>query len=168
MIVGILSDTHGNDRLLAAALEVFRARGVVTLVHCGDVGSARCMQMLGAYAGTVYVVAGNIDKDLENLSQTAAECGVNFAQEVIEAPLGGGLLLAATHGNNPVTLSGLIDSGRYRYVCHGHTHQPRDQTVGKVRLINPGALERTKTPTVAILDTQQDALEQVALERLTK
>jgi hypothetical protein len=164
MIVGILSDTHGNDRSLAAALEVFRARGVGILVHCGDVGSARCMHMLGAYGGAVYVVAGNMDRHLEDLSHTAAECGVNFAEEVIEVPLGGGMLLAATHGNDPVNLSGLISSGRYRYICHGHTHRPTDQTVGKVRLINPGALDRAKTRTIAILDTQQDALEQVVLK----
>jgi predicted phosphodiesterase len=59
-----------------------------------------------------------------------------------------------THGDNEGFLDGLIGSGKYAYVLHGHTHRRRDQTVGSTRVINPGALGgmRRERRSLCILD----------------
>ena len=38
----------------------------------------------------------------------------------------------------------------------GHTHVARDEQVGHVRVINPGAVYRASIPSCAILDTQDN------------
>jgi len=69
--------------------------------------------------------------------------------------------VAATHGHDPRLLGELIADCQFPYVCHGHTHRLRDERVGDVRIINPGALHRAKMHTVAVLDTDTDVLEHV-------
>ena len=44
------------------------------------------------------------------------------------------------------------------YVVHGHSHQRRDERVGAVRIINPGAVHRASPLTVAVLDVETDEL----------
>ena len=58
------------------------------------------------------------------------------------------------HGDNEEALQNLIASGEYAYVLHGHTHKRRDQTVGRTRVINPGALggRRPQRYSFCILD----------------
>ena len=43
-------------------------------------------------------------------------------------------------------------------MIHGHTHRQADRREGRTRIINPGALHRAATKTVAILDTVEDEL----------
>jgi predicted phosphodiesterase len=66
-------------------------------------------------------------------------------------------LIAVTHGHDRALLYGLIMSGKYPYVCHGHTHHRRNEFVSaySVRVINPGALggSRPEARSVCILDT---------------
>jgi predicted phosphodiesterase len=61
------------------------------------------------------------------------------------------------------TLGELVHSGQFPYVCHGHTHKVRDERIGEVHVINPGALRRARRHTVAILDTDGDTLEHVVV-----
>jgi len=174
MMVGIVSDSHGKAERLAAALAVLTAHGVQTIVHCGDVGTTECMELLGRAPAPVHAVAGNMDGHLKRLARAAAEHGVDFAPHTVEVHLGDGQYLIATHGHAEDELATLIDGGQFPYVCCGHSHRQRDERIGNVRVINPGALhhpkgeplsrrsaEGTKTeshPTVAVLDTDTDTL----------
>ncbi len=169
MKIGILSDSHGKAQRLAAALEVFSDRGVDAIVHCGDAGSVECIEMLGVAGAAACAVAGNMDRRRTRAMAAAAErCGVAFATSFVEVPLGGGQFLVATHGHDAGLLAELIAGEQFPYICHGHTHRVRDERVGKVRVINPGALAHPRDPhypTVAILDTDTDAVERIALPR---
>jgi predicted phosphodiesterase len=44
------------------------------------------------------------------------------------------------------------------YILHGHTHQKRNERVGRCRVINPGALHRAIPKSVATLDTTTDTV----------
>ncbi|MFA6134275.1 MAG: metallophosphoesterase family protein [Phycisphaerae bacterium] len=157
MIIGIVSDTHGDAGPLRTALEMFRAGGASAVVHCGDIGSA-CVAVLGQSGLDCYLVAGNMDRQIEAIAEQARQCGVAFSSEVITVPLGDGRFLAATHGHTCSVVTDLIAQKKYPYVCHGHTHAWRDQRIGSVRVINPGALHRASVHTVALLDTDADLL----------
>lgn len=168
MKIGIVSDSHGKAARLAEALEVLVARGAEAVVHCGDVGSVECMQRLGSAGVPTYAVAGNMDRHVDVLAVAAAECGVNFSAEVVVVPLGKGKRLAAAHGENKNVLDELIDGGQFPYVCHGHTHRASSERVGKTRVINPGALVHSRDPrrpTVALLDTETDAVEHIEVPK---
>ena len=161
MIIGILSDTHGDAECLAKAMEVFEHHQVQKIVHCGDVGSLQCLRLLSRAAADVYVVAGNTDRHVDELADEAGLLGINFGWEVIGVPIDDGRSLVATHGHDEKLLGELIADRQFPYVCHGHSHRIRDDHVGGVHIINPGALHRAKVHTVAILDTKTDVLEHI-------
>jgi hypothetical protein len=162
MKVGIVSDTHGKTKRLAAALEMLRQRGCEAVVHCGDVGSAECIEQLGRCGVGAYVVAGNMDKARVGLRAAARAAGVTFSPVTVEVALGDGEHLIATHGDRPRLTAELVAGQQFPYVCHGHTHRIRDERIGKVRVINPGALlgpRGARGPTLAVLDTDADTVE---------
>ena len=164
MRIGIVSDSHGKTRRLRAALRLLAERDVDAVVHCGDVVSVECVEALGAFGRPAYVVLGNMDRRGQRLHDAAERAGVNFAWEVIEVPLGRRQYLVATHGDDPSVLAGLVAGEQFPYVCHGHTHRVRNERLGAVRVINPGALchPRGHHPaTVAVLDTEADSVETV-------
>ena len=56
------------------------------------------------------------------------------------------------HGDDAALKRRLILGQQHDYLLQGHTHVPHDQRIGRTRLINPGALHRARTKTVATLD----------------
>ena len=55
-------------------------------------------------------------------------------------------------------------NGQYDYLLLGHTHVARDWRLGRLRIINPGALYRASKKTVATLDTRTDAVRYLTVE----
>jgi hypothetical protein len=163
MRIGIVSDNHGDANHLSHALEIFSHHQVQAVIHCGDVGNIQCLRLLAGAAPNVYVVAGNTDRHVDELAEEAGMLGINFAWEAVQVPLDGGKALVATHGHDAKLLGELIADRQFHYVCHGHSHQIRDEQVNGVRVINPGALHRAKVPTVAVLDTVSDVLEHIVV-----
>ncbi len=164
MKIGIVSDSHGKAHRLRAALDALAESGAEAVVHCGDVGNDECMKLLGSFAGASYAVAGNMDRNIARLKKIAVEAGVKFSSEVIEIPLGNDRYLVATHSHDDAILAELIVGEQFPYVCYGHTHRFRDQRIGAVRVINPGALAHPRKPhhpTAAILDTEADTLDRI-------
>jgi hypothetical protein len=162
MKIGILSDSHGNARRLSAALKTLRDHGAEAVVHCGDVGSDECFQLLAGSGMAAYAVVGNTDRHIDRLRERADELGLHYHAQLIEVPFDDGRYLVATHGDDEDLLGELIVGGQFPYVCHGHTHKIRDENYGKVRVICPGALHHPRSPkhpTTALLDTDSGDVE---------
>ena len=162
MRIGIVSDTHGKDKRLRAALEALVARGAEAVVHCGDTGSADCLTALAGCGVPAYLVAGNMDRrDLDRIAEATRAGGVTYSPRSVEVPLGDGRHLAATHGHDEALLEELITGGQFAYVCHGHTHRKRFERIGEAWVINPGALRHPRGGgrTAALLDTDADTLD---------
>jgi predicted phosphodiesterase len=66
-------------------------------------------------------------------------------------------VLMFCHGHEEARMHEAL-AARPRYLCHGHTHRQADYRQGPTRIINPGALFRAATYTVALLDTVSDRL----------
>ena len=149
-------------------MEVLVGLGAEAVVHCGDVGSAECVEVLGAAGVPAYLVLGNMDRRQTKLAAAARKCGVALEREVVEVPIGDGRHLAATHGHDEQVLAELVIGGQFPYVCHGHTHRIRDDRFAGTRVINPGALRHPKDPkhpAAAILDTEADTVEHVLVPK---
>jgi hypothetical protein len=160
MKIGLVSDTHGREQALAAALSLFADRQCRALVHCGDVGSVECLRLLGSTAMQAYATAGNMDRHLQShLAETAEQSGVVFSARSVELQLADGRWLAATHGHDERLLRELVLGREFSYVCCGHSHARRDERHGGVRIINPGALHRARPHSAAVLDTLTDRVE---------
>jgi len=167
MKIGLVSDSHGKNKRLRRALAMLMERRVEAVVHCGDICKGKSVETLGAADVETYLVAGNMDRNVEALARAAERCGVRFCPICVEVPIGDGEHLIATHGDNQRLLDELAAGGQFRYICHGHTHRRRDERFGAVRVICPGSLYRPKAPPCrggAVLETDSDTLQFIDLE----
>jgi len=161
MLIGLLSDSHANTQRLDDAVTRLIELGAEALVHCGDILRRDHVSILARGGTPAYLVAGNMDRNPEQLAEEARKCGVTFSRDFIELALPDGRYLIAMHGDRGRMLAEFVAGGEFPYVCHGHTHRARDRRVGRVRVICPGALSHPrhpKHPTAAILDTENDTL----------
>ncbi len=160
-MLGVLSDSHGNTAALASAVGLLSARGVSTVVHCGDVDTPEAVDALERLE--VHWVLGNCDVDIAALEQRMRVHGH------VPHGLGGEIVVGDrrvvfTHGHRPGLMRALLAT-RPDYLLHGHTHEPRDERVDGVRVLNPGALYRARPRTILLLDPARDHAEWIEVSR---
>ncbi len=133
VVLGVLSDTHDNRESLRAALRIFRAEGVGTIVHLGDVCVPGVLTELAEIEVPFIGVFGNNDADREGLQ---AASGRAFREGPVQADLDGRKVLMAPSFDD---LSGELDrKGRFDLILFGHTHRPVEMRVGRALVLNPG------------------------------
>jgi putative phosphoesterase len=162
MLVGVLSDIHDNLGNLEAALDVFRGRGIETLLFLGDFCSPIPSRVLGSYSGVVHCVFGNGDGDRFAIRGFADGGALRLHGEWAELELGG-RSLAMTH--YPFYARALARTGDYDAVFSGHTHERHGERIGDTLWLNPGEVLGWKgSASVAIWDTESNDFEFVELE----
>jgi len=156
MLVGIMSDSHGRHLAVREAMRLFQERGVEHVIHCGDVGRGEVFdELLGIPLGFVW---GNTDLPDGRLLAYLDGLGIEAPSSVPLRLVCGGKSFAVFHGHE-VSFRQAIKTPSFDYICHGHTHEARDERIDGKRIINPGALHRVRVRTVATLDTKTDQLE---------
>ena len=155
VIIGILSDSHDRAEAMAAGLRLLKAAGAEFYIHCGDIGSERCIDLLAGLKSAF--VFGNTDFDRAGLARYAASIEVPCYGSSADLTLDG-KRIAVTHGDDFQLKKRLLAAQAHDYLLQGHTHVRADERVGKTRVINPGALHRAREKTVAVLDTAGDTL----------
>lgn len=160
MIIGVLSDSHSNLQSLRDAAAALTARSVRTVIHCGDICSVAAVETLRRL--DVHWVFGNCDLDHELLRQTMIRNG-HTCHGLLGSLETGEHRVGFTHGHRSQLLETMVADRRHRYVCHGHTHVIRDETVDGVRVLCPGALANAQPLSMLVLDTGSGAAEWVEL-----
>jgi putative phosphoesterase len=156
MVIGIISDTHDNLSAVQLVQSFFLNRGIKYVFHCGDLTNPSLIPYLSAWK--VIFVAGNMDQSFEPIRQALED----EDQENWSGQLYTGMIhnsqIAMAHGNVEGQIEALIQSQKYDYVFHGHTHERRDERIGKTRVINPGPLGgiRSTPGSICVLDLDTD------------
>ncbi len=173
-LIGLLSDSHGRAPTTQRGVDLLLEAGAELLLHLGDVGTvevidALCTPRPGSnQPAPARLVFGNTDWDVAALSSYAEDLGIGVDHPVGVVDLTGrgpGDLsgqLVFCHGHEEGPMAGAVDDDA-RYLCHGHTHTCIDQPQGRTRVINPGALFRADTYTVALLNTDNDQLTRITV-----
>jgi len=160
MLVGIMSDSHGDAATTARAVALLELQGADRLVHCGDIcGEAVLDELAGHDCDFVW---GNCDVPTPALRRYVRALGLSCPDGPLALELSG-RRIGVFHGHEREFESAVKD-GRYDYVLYGHTHRYADRRAGGCRLINPGALYRAHVKTVALLDLSTDRLVFVRLD----
>lgn len=143
MIIGVISDTHGS--LPSAVCEVFRTAGaqgagVSHIIHAGDIGSQRILDKLELIA-PVTAVLGNCDYP-EYYALKEGKVVDVCASEMLELA---GRRIFITHKPDGINQA-LFAFGPnpamnpLPHICiHGHTHVPKDEMRGVIRILCPGS-----------------------------
>jgi putative phosphoesterase len=149
MRIGVVSDTHGQTRSAREAVRLLEALDVELVLHCGDIGAPEIVRLFDCW--TTHFVLGNVDGDAGALERAAAEAGHVLHGAFGELELAG-RRIALLHGDDERRLRQVIASDEYDLVCHGHTHVPRQERVGRTLVLNPGALHRATPHTLAVVE----------------
>lgn len=126
MIIGVLSDTHGD--LHPRLLPLFREAGVELILHAGDVGRYSVLQQLHSLA-PVTAVCGNVDTD-GNVALLPAQASLELD----------GVTIYMTHiGGKPGAWLPRLPMPRPHVAICGHSHTPLLERIGETLFLNPGA-----------------------------
>ena len=147
MLIGVMADTHDNLPKVAAAVELFAARGAQAILHAGDFVAPFALRLLLRSGVPLIGVFGNNDGEKEGLRKACAE--LHDAPHRFE--LGGRTIVLA---HDPAQLQGAASAGADLLV-YGHTHQA-DVRLASPLVVNPGEAGGwlTGRSTVAVLDTE--------------
>ena len=159
-IVGIVSDTHEHIRILTKAIKVFRDRSPFCVIHCGDIVSPPILERFSGL--NLKVVFGNNDGERSGLKKKCAELGFDEIQDSAIFSIAEKQFFV-NHGTNPAVIDAAAAAQKYDYVLHGHTHTPRDEVIGRTKVINPGALYAARQFTIAFLEVETGQVEFVEI-----
>ena len=150
MLIGVISDTHGDMHGCRAAVRLFESLDVDEVLHCGDIGSPQIIGLFSAWP--THFVYGNVDSQAylrDAITRAGQICHGHFGSIQLQ-----GRGIALLHGDDSGELDKSIKSGQWQIVCHGHTHTAQQTTIGKTLVVNPGAIARARHPSVATIDLQ--------------
>lgn len=165
--LGILSDTHGDVERTARVMRSLRRLGVDEILHCGDIGSTRVLDVLvevnEGWEIPITCVLGNVDAWDRTIGAYPRIGRVYVAGRFVEREIGG-LRMAMLHGDDDRRWHEAVASGRYNVIFYGHTHVRADDMTGATRCINPGAVFRASPPSMATFDVGERALTYYSLD----
>lgn len=121
------------------------------IVFCGDYASPPTFNTLAEIGLPIYAIFGNVDGAHYEIMRSIQENKYQVKQEkdLHELELDG-KKIAVCH--RPEFAEGLAATGKYDLVFHGHTHERREEKIGKSLLICPGSIK--DDPSFYIFDTQ--------------
>jgi uncharacterized protein len=158
MKIGVLSDTHGEVWAVQQVTCILRDLGVSLTIHCGDVGTDVVPLLKGFRA---HFVHGNMD-DPEQLRDAITDPQHTFHEELGTLELAG-RRVAFLHGHDVKLLHHTVHSGHWDLVCHGHTHAFSSSFEGQTLVLNPGAVARSKRPSLATVDLSSMEVTEIPL-----
>ncbi len=136
MKIGIISDTHNDIEMTRRAIDAFQERGITTLIHAGDLVSPDMVSLFSDFK--VRFILGNNDSDHEGIANACRCYGNEAAGRCCEFELEGKQFFVC-HGDDAKRYNEAVESGRYDYVIHGHTHHYSLKRRRNTLVINPGA-----------------------------
>jgi putative phosphoesterase len=162
MRLGILSDTHNQLERTRVAVQLLIDAGAEALVHCGDFTHANVLELCAARP-CYFVFGNNDDFTIAELKRTAMVTRAQCLQWGGEVELAG-KRIAITHGHMPGEVRRLL-AAKPDYLLSGHSHIANDSRTATVRRINPGALHRAKSFSIAVLDLVRDEVRFIEVPR---
>src|SRR5947209_18223018 len=86
MLLGVVSDTHGDIARTRAAVQMLDSLGVEVVLHCGDIGTPDIVAMFAPWP--THFVFGNCDYDRKTLARAIESAGQtchgNFGELLLE------------------------------------------------------------------------------------
>jgi len=154
MLIGVMSDSHGDAAATAQAVKLLIERGAKKLFHCGDICGVEVLDELAGH--DCVFVWGNCDVPSAGMRKYVAALGLPWPNSLVRVQVDG-KRIGLCHGHEDDFRKAAETDG-LDYLFHGHTHHPADHRQGQCRIINPGALHRASVKTVATLDLRTDDL----------
>jgi len=145
MLVGIISDTHDNLLGLKKAIQIFKDNKIEILLHCGDWVSPFTLEFFDQEMKELNIpiksVIGNNPGDIKRIIMNNSKMHnpIEWAKRnTLELNIDNKKCIIY-HGHDHELLSALIDCQKYDIIFTGHTHNSRNEVIGKTLILNPGS-----------------------------
>jgi uncharacterized protein len=145
MLIGIISDTHDHLVGLRKAIQIFKKYKAEMIIHCGDWVSPFTLEFFDEemkdFPVPIKSVVGNNPGDIKRTmsSNSQMKNPIEWAKRSTLDIEIGDKKAVVYHGDDHTLLQSLIDSQHYDLIFTGHTHQPRNEMIGKTLVVNPGS-----------------------------
>lgn len=155
MKICVVSDSHDNSRMLAAAVERARDWGAEAVLHCGDIIGPNTLRAALRLGLPMHVVHGNNLGDVVVLARLATESSGMLVYHGADASLAlAGRRIFMVH--YPHLARGIAATGDYDLVLCGHSHAAsivRQPNIagGSTWLVNPGTVAGIGAPATFVL-----------------
>ena len=144
MKICIVSDSHDNRYLLAAAVQEAKSHGAEAVLHCGDVVAPTTLRILNPIGLPVHVIHGNNMGDTYSmglLSQDETSVIQYHGQDAGIEIAGRQIFIV----HYPHYAQAMGTTGDWDLVCCGHDHQASIQYIDTVKknqtlFVNPGTV----------------------------
>jgi putative phosphoesterase len=160
MILGIVSDSHGDAVMTAKAIALLKEHGATQFIHCGDICGEEVLDELAVVQARF--VWGNCDTPSAAIRKYAQSLGLTPPEGPLHFDLEG-KKIGVYHGHERTFPTAARDHA-LDYVFYGHTHRFADDTEESCRWINPGALHRARPKTAALLDLMAGRLQKIVVD----
>ena len=136
MILGVVSDTHNRIDNVEKIIDIFNSNKVEKAIHTGDITQPRTLVRFKRLNCPLLGVYGNNDQEEQGLVEIAEENGFKFQEPPFSFEIEN-KKIAIFH--EPDEIENFIKkTPSIDLIIHGHTHRFRNETVGGVKIINPG------------------------------
>lgn len=163
MKLAIMSDSHDRWERLEQAIVLANEAGCEVLLFAGDLISPPGIAVLQQFSGLVKFVWGNNEGERVGMTRMFDQSeNMELCGDIYEGELDGTKIFM---NHYPRAAELAAQSGQFNLAIHGHTHEYREEKIGKCWLLNPGEIQgyRTESSTFAIFDTEKNTIEKVEL-----
>jgi putative phosphoesterase len=165
MRIGVVSDTHDRQEVVAEAIRLLLDQHVELILHCGDIETPETVRSFKPIP--THFVFGNWDKDRPRLAAAIKEIGGSYYESFGAVELAG-RRIAWVHSHERHQLRQLEHANYFDYVFYGHTHVREQHRTGKTLVANPGALFRANPKTCIVLDLISGEIKPIILATTPK
>ena len=171
MKVCIVSDSHDNRFLLAAAVKEAKELGAESVLHCGDVVAPTTLKILNPIGLPVHVIHGNNTGDMFSLSRLSQnpDSVVQYYGQDAGIELAGKKIFMVHY---PHYAKAMATTGDWDIVMCGHDHKASVREIKNVKdsttlYINPGTVGgvgHAPTYIMADLETMEFEIREVPVD----
>lgn len=136
MQIGVVSDTHNNQKNIDKIITLFNEEKVNLVIHTGDITNSDSLERFSKLDKELVGVYGNNDRNEAGLGETAKNNNFLF-QEPPKILTLCNKNIAIFHEPDPIE-DFLSQNNNTDVVLHGHTHRYRSETINGVLFFNPG------------------------------
>lgn len=160
MKIAVLSDIHDNIWNLKKVLRRIKKEKCEAILFCGDYCAPMVVKLIIELKLPTYAVFGNVDGAHYEITKLAENLSYYYQfKEMAEVELGGKKIALCHY---PKIARALATTGEYDIVFHGHTHEAKQEKIGKTLIANPGEVMGLKGKCLfAIYETKTNELKRI-------
>ncbi len=136
MKIGVVSDTHNNQRNIEKIISIFNQEQVDLVIHTGDIASSSALERFSKLNCKLIGVYGNNDREEDGLNEVANKNNFIFQEPPYPITI---LDRKIVIFHEPELIEQYLqDNPNVDIVLHGHTHRYRNENKKGVLFFNPG------------------------------